>query len=417
MKNDKPVVIYISHDAQHQYEFAELLADSFNFIPSCTVKNGLRHLSSFKKSSVAVLIDEECGLENNHIFFSTIENIPFLVLPIVIAVCFDSPQNGGKTILSLGANDIIMPPFHADIIVNRIKNTMQAASTKNFEEMQNALKELPANIYLKDEKGRYIFCTKDWQHKKSINDSDWDIRGKTDLEIRKDKENAIKAMETDKSLLKSGNGADYIVEIGSEGDQGFLEIIKRPVRNKDGIITGIIGLVSDVTQKELLKIHLEKASTTDSLTGVLNRGTMYKLIKDSLFDFKEKKGKLCLLMFDLDDFKKVNDTYGHQNGDIVLTTFADILLNSHFGKAKAGRWGGEEFMLLLYDTEITDAILIGERIRQCFAEIDFLGIGHHTVSVGVTQAKLNDSAESFCARTDDALYQAKASGKNTVVFQ
>ena len=356
MEKNKPVVIYISHDSHRQYDFAELLDEQFNFIPSCTVKNGLKHLDNFKGNPVVILIDEECGMENNNFFFSSIRKMLSLVAPIIIVVCYDSPHNGGKTALSLGANDIIMPPFYSDIIINRIKNTMQAMDTHNFEEMQHALRELPSNIYLKDRNGKYIFCTKDWQHQKSASDPDWNIRGKTDLEIRIDKENAVKAIESDKSLLKSGLGSNYTIKIDSEGKQGFLEVIKRPVRNKNGMITGIIGLVNDVTQKELLKIRLEEASITDSLTGILNRGAMHKLISESLLDYKYNNTELCLLMFDLDDFKQVNDTYGHQNGDIVLTTFADILHNTHFGKAKAGRWGGEEFMLLLYNSSVSKCI-------------------------------------------------------------
>ena len=73
MEKNKPVVIYISHDSHRQYDFVELLDDQFNFIPSCTVKNGLKHLDNFKGNPVVILIDEECGMENNNFFFSSIK--------------------------------------------------------------------------------------------------------------------------------------------------------------------------------------------------------------------------------------------------------------------------------------------------------------------------------------------------------
>ena len=120
-------------------------------------------------------------------------------------------------------------------------------------------------------------------------------------------------------------------------------------------------------------------------------------------------------MLDLDYFKLINDTYGHEEGDRVLSTFAGVM------KAESemagflpsiGRWGGEEFMILLPSADAQDAFGLAERIRTTFSEVDFPTSGHHTVSCGVTVANENDSADSVCSRVDKALYSSKNRGRN-----
>lgn len=124
------------------------------------------------------------------------------------------------------------------------------------------------------------------------------------------------------------------------------------------------------------------------------------------------------MMLDIDNFKQVNDTYGHQEGDKVIITLANILQNEQIrssSKFSAGRWGGEEFMLILPDTDVSAASLIAELIRQCFANTILPGIRPQTISLGVTQATVEDSIDTLCTRVDTALYKAKKTGKNKVV--
>ena len=160
--------------------------------------------------------------------------------------------------------------------------------------------------------------------------------------------------------------------------------------------------------------NLRKAAITDGLTGLYNRAEMQRRIEELL----EKKTKLSLIMLDIDNFKQVNDTYGHQEGDAVIIALANILRSeqtrsiSHFS---AGRWGGEEFMLALADTDVSAASFIAELIRQCFENISFPIARPQTVSIGVTQANEKDDSDSLCIRVDQALYKAKKSGKNKVV--
>lgn len=162
--------------------------------------------------------------------------------------------------------------------------------------------------------------------------------------------------------------------------------------------------------------NLQAAVITDGLTGLYNRAEIQRRIEGNLT--RVKRTKFSLIMLDIDNFKQVNDTYGHQEGDRVIVTLADILRGEQMQSAQysAGRWGGEEFMLLLSDADRSAASLIAELIRRCFATTTFPAMRTQTISAGVTQANEDDTLDSLCTRVDTALYQAKKSGKNRVVI-
>lgn len=165
-----------------------------------------------------------------------------------------------------------------------------------------------------------------------------------------------------------------------------------------------------------MNAQLKQTSITDGLTGLYNRKEIQSRIGAGLHCMKE--GIFSIIMLDIDNFKRVNDTYGHQEGDNVIIGLAKILQDSNVLEAQsfsAGRWGGEEFMLLLPDCDIQHAAEIAERIRKCFAGTIFHRAQELTVSIGVSQAREDDTLDSLCVRVDEALYDAKQTGKNKVV--
>ena len=125
-----------------------------------------------------------------------------------------------------------------------------------------------------------------------------------------------------------------------------------------------------------------------------------------------------LVMLDIDNFKHVNDIYGHQEGDAVIIALADILRIRRIGPMQSsGRWGGEEFMVLLRGIEVSSAAYIADLKREIFANTSFSRIRSWTVSHGVTQAREDDTVDSLCTRVDMALYKAKKNGKNRVEIE
>ena len=175
--------------------------------------------------------------------------------------------------------------------------------------------------------------------------------------------------------------------------------------------------LEEINQKlALVNEKLRIASIIDGLTGLYNRKEIQRQIEKRLAQVKDEK--FSIIMLDIDNFKQVNDTYGHQEGDVVLKALADILQNEQMigtGKQSAGRWGGEEFMLLMCDSDSSNAAFAANLIRHCFANTTFPEARMQTVSIGVTQAKESDTLDALCTRVDDALYKAKRTGKNRVV--
>ena len=217
----------------------------------------------------------------------------------------------------------------------------------DYDLFKKILKEIPSNIFFKDTECRYIFSTHYWRHLKGAEDPSWDIAGKTDLEIRKDKDNAKLAMEQDREIMRTGKGTNYVIEINQDGVTEFLELIKNPVRDDDGNIIGIVGLINDVTEKKLLEKKLEMYAHTDMLTGLFNRDYLDEWIANSM---KADMYTLCMISADCDGLKKINESYGHNIGDEFLRLTASLFRAELPEKAVMFRMGGDEFLIILPNT-------------------------------------------------------------------
>lgn len=161
-------------------------------------------------------------------------------------------------------------------------------------------------------------------------------------------------------------------------------------------------------------------SLTDELTGLYNRRYLKRKSRQKMIEASSASKELALLVIDIDFFKKFNDAYGHWQGDQVLIRFSEVLLNVLSDEQMAFRFGGEEFVVLLPDADRDDALAVAERIRCDFAaEVFSPALGkqvHVTLSIGAAALRSKDTEASFFQRADKGLYQAKAAGRNTVVF-
>ena len=185
------------------------------------------------------------------------------------------------------------------------------------------------------------------------------------------------------------------------------------------IIRRFVSFIETSTAElEEMNMKLALSSVTDGLTRLYNRAEIERNIRNALDKRKnqEVSNALSLIMLDIDNFKKVNDIYGHKEGDHVIQALADVLRNTTIGvhSCYLGRWGGEEFMVLLSDSNVDEAAVLAEKIRKEFSSVSYEIAGCQTVSIGVTQAK-DEDADTLYSRVDKALYMAKAAGKNQVV--
>lgn len=168
-------------------------------------------------------------------------------------------------------------------------------------------------------------------------------------------------------------------------------------------------------QEEILQ--LEKESNIDPLTKLYNKRTLLKDL-ETILDFgKDKNLDLSLIIFDLDDFKHINDTYGHIAGDKTLIYVAKVLKNSLRSEVKTYRFGGEEFVIVLNRIDIQKAKKIANRILKTISESKLIYKNNTikiTMSGGITAHKAKDTIDSIIERADKALYKAKDNGKNRV---
>ena len=191
-----------------------------------------------------------------------------------------------------------------------------------------------------------------------------------------------------------------------------------PIRDGDGNIIGAVEVFSDVTAKKNIQrrsAELENLAFSDSLTGVPNRRYVELKVKQALQEVDQFGRSIGLLMLDVDHFKDVNDSYGHEAGDSVLKAVCTtIILNQRPGDI-VGRWGGEEFLALVMDVDSTLLTAVAERFRNLIAEsaapVEDARV-KVTVSVGATLLHRGDSDQSAIKRADELMYQSKASGRN-----
>lgn len=184
----------------------------------------------------------------------------------------------------------------------------------------------------------------------------------------------------------------------------------------------------DESKKEMQLLRQELAQAretakTDALTGLLNRRAFDQKLDEYIEIYKQNDFELCLLILDLDHFKQVNDTFGHQMGDNVLRYTANLMKQHIAEHHCAARYGGEEMAVIMPNTPLNKAMEIAEKIRSSLAQHPLKhkdskeSIGKVTLSIGVSGFKINDSTESLIERADKAMYRAKANGRNQVMAE
>jgi len=163
-----------------------------------------------------------------------------------------------------------------------------------------------------------------------------------------------------------------------------------------------------------LNKELARLSVTDKLTGLFNRLKLDEVCDAEIQRSTRFGQPFSILLLDLDHFKQVNDTHGHQTGDRILIEAARLIATNTRTTDIVGRWGGEEFLIICPHTDLDGALTLAENLRQAIAEYRFPTVDHKTVSIGVSTFRAGDQAKDLVSRADQALYLAKAHGRNRV---
>ena len=177
-----------------------------------------------------------------------------------------------------------------------------------------------------------------------------------------------------------------------------------------------ISSFTDVTDLVEVADRLHALATTDALTGLANRRAGEAALAARLKEGSRTGEPLAVALCDIDHFKQINDTLGHSAGDRVLTSIADRLRKAVRDYDVPVRWGGEEFLLIFFGADAQAAVASAERVRAVIADTPDMEAGTVTVSIGIAQASADEGIDDLVRRADEALYQAKASGRNRVVL-
>lgn len=238
-------------------------------------------------------------------------------------------------------------------------------------------------------------------------------------------------------LLRTGQTqANVYGGVRCDGQGFIMEVKSEAIRDTGDSPTQLISIVRDITEQRRIEEALQtsernlrqlarelkqqntllyQSASYDKLTGTHNRAFLESIIQDEL-ERQSLPGvkRLSLVLFDLDNFKSVNDTYGHATGDVVLTQIASTVRNSIRRDDVLARWGGEEFAVFLRDTSAENACAVAEKMRSAVEQIDHPMVGKVTISIGVAQYQAGEKANEWFQRADAAMYCAKKLGRNRI---
>ena len=202
----------------------------------------------------------------------------------------------------------------------------------------------------------------------------------------------------------------------ASGEDRWFEAHARAICDPKGRPEGVLSIVRDITARKLVEQQLTEEALTDPLTGLFNRRGFERLVNAA--DESRSGDDDCIAIFDIDHFKRVNDSFGHEVGDAVLGTFARVIRDVMRGEDVIARTGGEEFAVLLRDTSVDEALAICDRLRLRMAAMETLCGGARvrvTVSGGVTRLGAHGLRRAL-KEADEALYRAKREGRDRMLI-
>ena len=203
------------------------------------------------------------------------------------------------------------------------------------------------------------------------------------------------------------------------GEKRFYNIQKNVIARTKQFYGGTIYIVADITEEKVLEAKLHFMATTDALTGIKNRRNVLDIGEKEIKHCARYKRELSVVFFDIDHFKKVNDAWGHLAGDKVLIEVTRTCTGQIRDSDSFGRYGGEEFVLILPETSYEAAVHVAEKLRRAIERTTVVFEQHKihvTASFGVAFLENGDALDDLFSRADQLLYKAKNTGRNQVCW-
>ena len=401
MNKNKIVFAYTEPSTRSKY-LIDLLGDEFDLTITTSCEEITQVIHESFDTIEALIIDHPAGHPDIGRLFKYVEehNSYMFTLPILILTEPSMLEDDDKYLSELVIGMIVQGESKRTVL-QRIKNTIRFSNSRSFDEFSNMLKVLPSLIFVKDINGRYAFSSDVWKH---INGDRQSIRGLTDFDIRKSKANAQLAHDNDMKVIQTGKGMEYVIKEDDEDGTEYFHVYKEPLKDENGKVYGIIAIINNVTNEELLKKDLRVKSITDQLTGLYNR-SYFEELKEKYE--KESVLPITFISADCDGLKKINDKFGHSSGDKYICFARDLLLECLPKQAFLFRMGGDEFLALIPGMRAYQANKLVKNIIKNTGKYKTpkfelkLSVGCHTIS------KKGTSIEGGVALSDKAMYKMK----------
>jgi len=356
-------------------------------------------------------------------------------IPIIITTAF-SDSDYIFNAINLNVNGYVLKPINVSVLLENILKAvepyllrieLERLNKELFEKYREKNQELETIINNMD--NMVVVGNKDGIHTASKNFLEFvDAKDLDDLNEKItticdifDKESFYFDVDqyTDcyEELINKIDKSDLLIQIKNK--IGIEDIFKVGINSYEYKGKHYIVSLTNITKLKEESNHLLYLATHDALTKIYNRNKLLEDLNEEMVRVNRYNKSLSIIMFDIDFFKKINDTYGHDIGDEVLINLSKTIKNSIREIDTFARWGGEEFMILLPETDIDSACNLAEKLKNIIQNSNLLDKKdinlEVTCSFGVTSYIKNETSEEFLKRVDEALYEAKNSGRNRVI--
>ncbi|QJY38711.1 diguanylate cyclase [Vibrio europaeus] len=300
-----------------------------------------------------------------------------------------------------------------------LEHIEQIYNHNHFTLHEVVLNEIGSYVFVKNRQGEYMYANQ--LTLELFNTNLQDLKGKTDYAFF-EPHMLADILKTDEMVFNTGQkviNEERALAV-TDGRVRVNRAIKQPIiHSKTKQVIGLIGVSTDITDIVELREKLAEQAYTDELTRLYNRRKIWQCFESSYEKARQQDSALSCIIIDIDHFKRVNDSFGHDFGDNVIVELANIIHSNLRKSDHCGRVGGEEFLIVLNDTTGKEAHDVAERLRHQFLESELNILeSPFSLSCGVTQLSPNDSEFlDLYRRADDALYKAKHLGRNQSVIE
>ncbi len=289
---------------------------------------------------------------------------------------------------------------------------------RELSQLKKTLDMLDSYVYIKDDQGRYQYANE--LTLKLFNTTAEEVKGTKDYDYF-----PVTVVEKlrmiDQQVLKGQQSSEEIVVNHDDGSKQVYLELKAPLRNEDGSIHHILGISYDITERKRLEEEVRELSIRDPLTNLYNRRYINERLESDIKRYLQKKETFSVVLLDIDFFKSINDRYGHVVGDQILQVFSKLLEKEVGQKHLVGRYGGEEFIVILYDMSHSEALKKMSSISLTVQKtlLDTRNGIKIKFSAGIISIDELDHLEctpkDMIEKADQSLLLAKQNGRNMVI--